>query len=222
MDINTDSSRARTTGPDMALGHEDTMASGGSSGLPGLNDTRGSLILKDQQGLRCWPRLHASGVSVGPSVATEAKDVNSEPNHRRAVAPGSSSGWQWRLLRQAFSVGAHPSHTNLVTPCVHRALGGGRSHRHQHRPLPPHHKDMTLGSSSDPEVIMAPASKQSAYLYQPVPHQPFLSSSTSLPSYESFCLFLSPMSSSYTHFAWSPSTKDSGHRVPRLILHTPD
>lgn len=165
MDINTDSSQARATDPDMAFGHEDTMASGGSSGLPGLNDTRGSLILKDQQGL--MPRLHASGVSTGPSVATEAKDVNSEPNHRRAVAPGSSSGWQWRPLRQAFSVGAHPSHTNLVTPCVHRALGGSRSHRHQHRPLPLHqdHKDMAPGSSSDPDVIMALASKQGRYLY---------------------------------------------------------
>lgn len=50
MDINTDSSRARATEPDMALAHKDTMASGGSSGLPVLNDTRGSLILKDQQG----------------------------------------------------------------------------------------------------------------------------------------------------------------------------
>ena len=47
MDINTDSSRARATEPDMALGLEDTRASGGRSGLLVLNDTRGSLILKD-------------------------------------------------------------------------------------------------------------------------------------------------------------------------------
>lgn len=102
MDINTDSSHARATDPDMAFGHEDTMASGGSSGLPGLNDTRGSLILKDQQGLRCWPRLHASGVSTGPSVATEAKDVNSEPSHRWFVAPGSSSGGSGGRLDRHF------------------------------------------------------------------------------------------------------------------------
>lgn len=83
------------------------------------------------------------------------------------MAPGSSSGWQWRPLRQAFSIGAHFSHTDLVTPCVHRALGGSTSHRHQHRPLQLHqgHKNMALGSSLDPDVIMAPASKQGSYLY---------------------------------------------------------
>lgn len=81
LDVSKDFGSRRATDPDMAHPHlgldNNTMAPGGSISHPVSNGPVDSLTLKDQQGLRCQPKLWAS---AQPSVAMGDMGVNSEPS----------------------------------------------------------------------------------------------------------------------------------------------
>lgn len=176
----------------------------GSSGLPSRYDLSGSVTIKTNRISGAGPDLVPQLIpwwQQEPQTSIQSLVAAGPWNqtYPSAVLGGSTGlpdqhvptvlGGRAALLDAMIPVGALPSNTNLVRDgspdsghSIHRTFSSNRSHGHQHRPPQLH-----WGHRQRHDLWQQPRSRHShapgwqvGYLYQPVPHSPCLSQSTSL------------------------------------------